>query len=334
MGGFLDELGKKLAERWLSLLVLPGLLYLAVTAAAMILGHRHALDVSYLAARITAWTTTPAASGTGGQVVAVVATLAAAAGAGLATQGVGSAAERLILAADWRTWPTPLRQLAEQRVGRRHTRWTTAHTEYHRLYQQAEQDRRAGAPPDLEQRARRHAEYRKYTRICLEAPDRPTWSGDRINVAAVRLDRDLHVDLPTVWPYLWLHLADTTRAEIATTRTAVTRAANLIGWALLYLLLAGWWWPATLITLILATVARHRIRTTASTYALLLEAVTRLHLAGLANHLGIDTSGKTSAAVGQTLTHQLHTQPLPPTTDLSPGHDPSAPFPKGDHPAR
>ncbi|GII88852.1 hypothetical protein Ssi03_68420 [Sphaerisporangium siamense] len=322
MGGFLEELGKKLAERWLSLLVLPGVLYLAIATTAATLGHRHALDVPYLTARVTSWTTTPAATGAGGQVVLVAAVLAAAAGVGLATQGVGSAAERLILAADWRTWPGPLRRLARRRVTSRRTRWDMAHAEYHRLYHQAEQARRSGTSPDSELRARRHLSYRTYTRICLEPPDRPTWSGDRVNAAVIRLDRVLQVDLPTIWPTLWLHLPDTTRTEITTARSALSRATSLIGWSLLYLPLTGWWWPAVLISTVLAGVAWQRIRATAGAYALLLEAATHLHLAGLAENLGVDTTGKTPSAIGQTLTHLLHTPPLS-ATDL-PARIPSA----------
>lgn len=34
MNAFLGELGKKLAERWLTLLVLPGLLYITVITVA------------------------------------------------------------------------------------------------------------------------------------------------------------------------------------------------------------------------------------------------------------------------------------------------------------
>ncbi|WP_326770755.1 hypothetical protein OG978_44460 (plasmid) [Streptomyces sp. NBC_01591] len=51
MGGLLSELGKKLAERWFSLLVLPGALYLAVLAVAQTLGHTHPFDALRLAGR-------------------------------------------------------------------------------------------------------------------------------------------------------------------------------------------------------------------------------------------------------------------------------------------
>ncbi len=49
-------------------------------------------------------------------------------------------------------------------------------------------------------------------RIATEAPDRPTWSGDRIHAVTVCLERDLHLDLPLVWPHLWLTLRENCRA--------------------------------------------------------------------------------------------------------------------------
>lgn len=48
MGGLLGELSKKLAERWLTLLVMPGALYLAIAAAGHTLGQSAALDVELL----------------------------------------------------------------------------------------------------------------------------------------------------------------------------------------------------------------------------------------------------------------------------------------------
>ncbi|MEV5750749.1 hypothetical protein AB0L00_23245 [Actinoallomurus sp. NPDC052308] len=243
MGGFLGELGKKLAERWLSLLVLPGALYLAVFIVARTLGHRHALDVHRLTGRVTAWAKAPSAVTTGGQLVLLAAALAGAAGVGLAAQGLGSAAERLALAADWRTWPRPLRLLAQRRVERRRARWDAEHARYHRLYAEAEQAlKQTGTRLDP---ADRHAAYQAWTRIGLERPDRPTWSGDRVNAAATRLRRDLNLDLPTVWPNLWLHLPETARTEVTAARAALARATTLAGWAVLYAPLVWWWWPAS-----------------------------------------------------------------------------------------
>ena len=97
MSGLLGEIGKKLAERWLSMLVLPGTLYLAVAAAAGALGHTHALDVGRLAAEITRQAKSPAAASAGGQAVLFAAVLAGAAAAGVVVQALGVVIERVSL---------------------------------------------------------------------------------------------------------------------------------------------------------------------------------------------------------------------------------------------
>jgi hypothetical protein len=50
----MSEIGKKIAERWLTILLLPGLLFTGVLCCAWLLGHDHALDGPELARRITA----------------------------------------------------------------------------------------------------------------------------------------------------------------------------------------------------------------------------------------------------------------------------------------
>lgn len=309
MGAVLGELGKKLAERWLSLLVLPGAFYLAMVVAARTLGHRHALDPHRLTTQIATWSKSPAVTGTSGQAVLLAAVVAGAAGVGFAAQAFGAMVERLVLAAGWRTWPWPLRPLAARAIKRRRVLWDADHAMYHRLYDEAEHARTTGIRVDP---AERQAAHRRRTRIALERPERPTWSGDRINTVAIRLDRDLNLDLVTVWPYLWLTLPDTTRSEITTVRQALTRATTLAAWALLYLPLAYWWWPAAPTAAIVATTAWQRTRTATDTYAHLIEATARLHLAELADHLGIQHTGPPTAALGATLTHHLRTQPPPP----------------------
>ncbi|NGO48154.1 hypothetical protein, partial [Streptomyces ureilyticus] len=288
MGGLLTELGKKLAERWVSLLVLPGALYLAVAATAHTLGHTHPFDLSRLTAQITAWAAHPAATTVGGQVVLLAAVLAGAAAAGLATQALGSATERLCLAAGWPTWPAPFRQLAAWQTTRRQQRWRNAARTWHR---HREHDARALARGHRTDPSARHAAERAMTRIAPEEPARPTWSGDRLNAAAVRLERDRHLDLAAVWPHLWLTLPEEARTEITAARQALTRATTLTAWALLYLPLTAWWWPAALITATLTLISWARTRTATDTYALLLEAATRSHARDLVDRLGLDTTG-------------------------------------------
>ncbi|MFC9392723.1 hypothetical protein ACFTWS_06100 [Streptomyces sp. NPDC057027] len=135
------------------------------------------------------------------------------------------------------------------------------------------------------------------TRVALEEPTRPTWSGDRLDAAAVRLDRDHGIDLVVTWPHVWLILPEEIRAEITDAPQALTRATTLAAWALLYLPLAAWWWPTAL-------TAGFRTSTATGTYALLLKASTRLHTRDLVDHLGLDDT--------DTLTRHLTPTPPPP----------------------
>ena len=180
----------------------------------------------------------------------------------------------------------------------------------------------------------RHAAYRTWIRISLENPDRPTWCGDRINAASVRINRDLNINLPDLWPYLWLHLPDQSRTEITTGRTDLNRATTLTGWTLLYALLTVWWWPACLITGILALTAWRRTRTATDTYAHLIEAATRLHLTSLASQLGLTPGDLPLPALGATITHQrLPTPPPAPTSSPAPVSVPAtSPPPDQGHP--
>ncbi|MFF4835059.1 hypothetical protein [Streptomyces sp. NPDC001315] len=315
----MSALGQKLAERWLSLLVLPGALFLATAAAARILGQTHALDYVRLTERITQWARSPAVTTVGGQVVLISAVLAAAAGAGLAAQGLGSLIQRTALAADWHIWPTPLARCARTVVTRRRARWIAA---VHRYQQQLNTDARSlartGSRPDP---APRRAAFLAVQRIAAEEPDRPTWSGDRIQAAAVRLQRDHHLDVSVLWPHLWLTVPETTRVEITSAERALTRAAALGGWALLYTPLTAWWWPAAPLAAALALTARYRIRNAVDTYAQLLEAAVRLHATDLATQLGIAHVGPSDPALGDALTQHLRARaPTAPTsTGASPG---------------
>lgn len=309
MGGALDELGKKLAERWLSLLVLPGALFLAVAIAARVLGHTRPFDIARLTRQITDWIKMPVVTTAAGQVVALAAVLAGAAAVGLAAQGLGSMVERLALAANWRAWLPPLRQLARCRVDSRKTRWSTAHDNYHQHYELAHQVRSIGGRLDSSER---HKAYRARARIALELPDRPTWSGDRIHASAARLERDHYLHLATVWPYLWLILPEAARTQITSARQALTRATAMGSWALLYAVLTVWWWPAALLATILAVVSWYRTRAASDTYAQLLEATARIYARDLARQVGIDHPGPLDPRTGHDLTRLLYTEPPPP----------------------
>lgn len=308
INSLLSELGRKLAERWLSLLVLPGALYLSVAAAAHTLGHAHPFDLNRLTQRVTAWANEPAVSGVGGQVVLLAAVLAGAAAVGCAVQGSAALLERIMLAADWRDWPRPLRWLTVWRVERRTQRWQEHAVAWHRHREHAAVALARGRRTDPSER---RAAYRAMTRIAAERPDRPTWCGDRLNAVAIRLERDHHLDLSTCWPHLWLILPEATRLEITAARQALVRATGLIAWALLYLPLAVWWWPGAALGLTLALAGRHRARAATDIYALLLEAAVHVHVRDLAEHLGLERDSSPDE-MGNAITRRLEGTPPPP----------------------
>ncbi|MFE5941671.1 hypothetical protein [Streptomyces sp. NPDC056480] len=307
---FASELGKKLAERWFSLLVLPGALYLAVAAAARELGHGHALDLHRLVSWLDSLAKSKAADGVGGATVLVLGLLAGAAVAGMAAQGLGTVLERLALAAEWRRLPAWPRRWVTGRVDGRREEWKTAAREWHRLRQAAAAAAVAGQPHDPEPRLKA---LRSMRGVAEEYPDRPTWSGDRLNASAVRLERDLGLDIAVCWPYLWLLVPDGERAQLTTVRSDLARATTLGGWALLYLPLLVWWWPALPLAAGLAITARRRTRAASDAWARALEATCRLHLREVADCLGIDTTARTAPyALGQEVTRFLEGSPPPP----------------------
>ncbi|MFD4913060.1 hypothetical protein ACFWNR_07535 [Streptomyces virginiae] len=124
----------------------------------------------------------------------------------------------------------------------------------------------------------------------------------------------MHLHLPIVWPYLWTVLPEPARTDLTTARTALTKATTLTAWAFLYLPLTLWWWPALPLSAGIALTGWRKTRTSTDTYAQLLEATIRLHLTTLATQLGIPHTGAPTPALGDTLTHHLHTQPPTPNT--------------------
>jgi len=84
--------GKNITERWLSAILLSGLLYMAVVGWVLLAGQRHALDLPWLAARITdLWQHHASSPGT-----AVVITAVLLGGAGLAGMAVTMIAEEVV----------------------------------------------------------------------------------------------------------------------------------------------------------------------------------------------------------------------------------------------
>lgn len=286
MSVFLTELGKHLAARWAAVLMLPGAVFAGAVVVASVLGHGHALDAGLLRTRAEAW-----ASASGGAVaVAVVALVVVATAAGCAAVAIG----RAVVASWGFTGAGPvLRPL----VALRRRRWRTAAA------------RADAAVRDLfadlgDERARARARRAVLRRdaVCLVEPDRPTWAGDRLRAADERLHRSCRLDLPVVWPRLWLVLPDAARAELVAVQDGAASAARSVGWALLHLLLGLFWWPSAVVGAVSLFAARQRVRRSVAVYAELAESAVDVYGRDLAVQLGLDWAQRVTPEVGEEIT--------------------------------
>jgi len=289
VNAFFSELGKRAADRWLTLPILSGALFLAVSGAGvLVLGHERWYDVRALVDMAN--TIDGAFRGAGQTLTLVIFFGLGASAVGLAAQALGSGVERL--------WLTTSRGRASRWLtARRRTRWSAADQTYQTalLRSYAESSRETTAYElDTLLIAR--------DRICPVNPERPTWMSDRIRAMDERVHLMYDVDFTSLWPRLWLCVPDATRAELTTARTALSAGARLFGWGLLYLPLTGWWWPSAVISVVTCLVAWSRGRTAVSTLAELAESSVDLYGRDLAEQLGVHCPGTFSRDVGLQVT--------------------------------
>jgi len=298
MSKFLEALAGKLAERWLTLLVLPGALYLAVAIAATRLGHVHWYRIDLLRHDLTRIAAEPAARSPGTIALALAGLLAAAAVAGIVNQALGSLFRGM--------WFAPSRgPLTRALTRRRARRWNTADQRFREVTVAAGEAQLAGEPgtADLIRQAEERAAARNA--IGLVRPTRPFAAGDRMAAVDQRVLDRYALDLTSAWPRLWLVLPDATRSALQEANGAVAAAQRLAGWAIAYLLLTVLWWPAVLIAVVGLTVAWRRAASAAGTLADLVEAAIDLHGRTLARSLGVRSPGPLDRQTGAEITALL-----------------------------
>jgi hypothetical protein len=295
---FLEALAGKLADRWLTLLVLPGALYLAVAIAAARLGHARWYRVDLLRQDLTRIAAEPATRSPGTLALALAGLLAAAAVLGILDQALGSLFRGV--------WFTRSRgPLTRALTRRRARRWDRADQRFREttvaagVAQLADDDATAG----LIRKAEEQAAARNT--IGLVRPARPFAAGDRMAAADRRVLDHYALDLTSVWPRLWLVLPDAARSALQEANAAVAAAQRLAGWAIAYLALAALWWPAAIIAAVTLTVAWRRAASAAATLADLAEAVVDLHGRTLADALGLPCAGPLDRETGDAITALL-----------------------------
>jgi hypothetical protein len=276
MNGFLDELGRQLAARWAAMLVVPGLLYVAALVIAGEAGSLRFLPrppVARLDEALTRWGV-PGDRGLLLTVLLVAAAVLAAWAVGLAAQALAATVER-VWSGLWPRWAAPVARVL---TDRRQDRWDAANLRYKTEPAQA-------SPPDGERVRDELAAARN--RVALVRPSRPTWIGDRLHAADVRVWQDYGIDLTTCWSRLWLLIPDTARQAAQAARERYVRATLLGAWAMLYAVLGVLWLPSLLIAAVVGVVAWRQGRTTAAVLADLAEAIVDVHGRDLAAALAV-----------------------------------------------
>jgi hypothetical protein len=283
---FLEQLGAKIADRWLANLLLPGFLWLCCAVAAAQLGWSHAVDphaVASLARGI-------AGERTAAQALLLVAgTLGASAAAGLAAAGLAAVLRRA-----W-TLPgavMPARWLRQQR----RRRWKAAN------------DIAAGHGSDIlnavdPAAATTWPEFRdamaRRDAIGLERPERPTWIGDRWLATGTRIRRAYGLDLTVVWPRLWTVLPDALRNDIATAQLAYKESSTTVSWAVFYGGVGLFWGPALIVAAGLAMTGVLQARDATRNLCELVESACDLYGHSLAGQLHVSCPGPVTPEVGK-----------------------------------
>lgn len=298
MTRFLDTLASKLAERWLTLLLLPGALYVAVLLAAVRLGHRDWFRLDLLRHELTRIAAEPIMRSPGTVLLAMGALLAAAALAGLAAQAIGTLAGRL--------WLARAREpITRWLTGRRVRRWDRAQKRFQDALLAAGRAQVAGGSNAAE--LVRAAEDRNAERnaIGLIRPTRPFRAGNRIAAVDTRVLDRYQLDLASSWPRLWLVVPDATRAELLAAQGSVVGAQRLAGWGVAYLVVAVVWWPAAVAGVATIVTAWFQAATRTDTVASLVESTVDVHGRALADALGVPCPDTFTQDVGTSITALL-----------------------------
>ena len=290
MTAFLAELGTKVADRWLGLLVLPGLLWIATLATGVQLGQDRALNVLRLQALLGRVADDPASHSAATLLLAGAAVLLGSAAAGLAAAALGGLFQRL-----W-TLPGDLPPAAWL-LSWRQLRWDRATALLRRAIAGAAQPGAHQLEPAEAARLARRAQRRR-ARLGTARPSRPTRVGDRYLATAHRIRDHNRLDLELVWPRLWAVLPEVLRGDLSAAQEAYAGTARLAGWGVLYLVLAAVWWPAVLVGLTVLLASAVRVRGCSDALAGRVEAAVDLHTRELATQLGLPAVPGT-AALGQ-----------------------------------
>lgn len=235
------DLGRKVAERWVSLLGSPALAFWIGGLLAWTWGHGGFTGPNSGWRALERWWVS-SFGGTSVVVQALFAVLALLVVAGSAQLGELMVFGALrLLEGYWPRWARPVRAavvvLRGKIVDRRIERWRTLArrrdelTAGERAEYAALNRWRAGVPADPRDRM-------------------PTRLGDVLRAAESRPRHRYGLDAVVCWPRLWMAMPETARIEVAAARTRVDDGARLWLWSLLFCVWAFFTWWALAVALV------------------------------------------------------------------------------------
>jgi hypothetical protein len=281
---FFETLASKLAERWLTLLALPGAVFVLAIWAGLSLGQENATDVHRLVMAADATATRISAWSAGAQIVAVVAITVAATGLGYLVRLAANLTCRI-----WLDDLAGIQAVTRRRAATLQRRWQEAEKTWKSLQRPYDPDGIPAAPMGSAQAERSRKALATMARMAHTRPARATWMGNRIHSLESLLANHYDIDLTWTWPRLWTILPNSPRSDLAEANAAFTTAAIRATWAVPWLLLALAWWPALPIACALAISGWRTARTAIDTLATLTEAIIDTHGPALAVALGLIT---------------------------------------------
>ncbi|MFD7089308.1 hypothetical protein ACFV94_16100 [Streptomyces sp. NPDC059896] len=252
MDGILSDLAKRVADRWFAFLVLPGVPFtaLAIVAWAMApAGAGHALDLDYLVRRLdTLGATARTAKG--------------------AVLGCLLVAGVTVVAVLVRELSTAVNRL-----------WLGRSAVLCRIMRPGLRRRRRLALDSARRGA--YAVPERYL------PHRATWIGDRFALVDERVAVQYGVSLSRAWPRLWQLRDDRITKVVSAAWDDYAAATVRVAWAVPYLAVSLFWWPACPVALALALLGWAQGRRAAGDFCLSCEAAVDMQIRRLAHVVGV-----------------------------------------------
>jgi hypothetical protein len=256
--GLLLELQQRIPDRWFLRRLLPAAVFVAAVITGATLGQSRWDDIGLARLRLTDYLGGTSASLTAAALVYLLPVAAGAFIVPVAATVVGTLA-----AGAWPWWLAPL---GDRLRAARAVRWSPA-TELEREAVAALRDKRPWRAARLKARA---------AAAQPAEPRTATWIGDRLDLAAARVERTLGLDVHSAWAELLLRLPENAGTALNDARDGYDAAAEAFAWSVAYLVLGIWWWPAAVAGLAAGLSSWRWLRHAADALAGTAEAVARV----------------------------------------------------------